>query len=632
MKIYIAVFVKKGMLEKRKNRGQVSIFIIVGIVIVGAILAYFLVRGYYGAENIPAEFKPIYDYYSGCIMEKAQEAIDLAGTQGGRVYVDSYIPGSQYAPFSNQLNFLGFPVPYWYYVAGNGLIKEQVPKKSNIEDEIGRYVEEHINECDLERFYEQGYFINLGTPKADVTINDGSVDVNLNQEISASKDEGSARKSSYSVSVASKLGKFYSVALNLYNRQAKDAFLENYTIDVLNLYAPVSGVAIQCSPKIWNTREVVDDLQNALEANIASIKFDGNYYVLANKESKYFVVKEGVDEQVNLLYSKSWPTKVEVYGEGAGKDLLTAGIVGTQNGLGALGFCYSPYHFVYDLSFPVMFQITDGTELFQFPVAVIVDKNVPRKAVLNEVAEEPEVDLCQYYDQDIKVGVYDANLNPVDADLSFECFSQKCSLGKTKGGEFSGKSPTCANGYIVAKAEGYKEGKQLFSTNEESLTDIILDKEYSVNVVLNMDGKEVKDNAFIGFTKDDGETISAVVPGYTKIALTEGNYKVKVYIYGNSSLSIPASTKRECQQVSQTGFLGFFGLTEEKCFDIKIPETNIDYALMGGGVGDEYLLASELAKGNMQIDVSSFRTPSSLEQLQYNFESFDSQSISVVLK
>ena len=132
--------------EKIKNnvRGQMTIFVVIALVIVAGILVFLLVKGNISG-GISKNLEPVYNYYDSCINEKTREAIDAAGSQGGYVNPPNYVPGSEYAPSSSQLNFLGFPVPYWFYVSENGVVKEQVPKKADIEKQIADYVKNNIS-------------------------------------------------------------------------------------------------------------------------------------------------------------------------------------------------------------------------------------------------------------------------------------------------------------------------------------------------------------------------------------------------------------------------------------------------------------------------------------------------------
>ena len=613
----------------RSRKGQVAVFVIVALLVVAGIVVYFVVRGEVSLGDIPANLVPVFDYYQSCVESEAKVAIQLAGAQGGRVDAGIYIPGSEYAPFSSQLNFLGSPVPYWYYIAGNGLIKENKPSKSEMEQEIAEYIQEGLEFCRFGSFLEQGYDVKIGSPLVNVVVEDGLVKVDVAAEVSVVRGEESARKTEHKIEIDSKLGKFYDLASEIYDKQKEEAFLENYAVDTLYLYAPVEGVEIQCGPKIWSTQKVMQDLKEALAENFARIKFKGNYYELQDEDNEYFVLDKNVDEVINVMYSTDWPTKIEISGEGVDDEVLMAEAVGTQAGLGAMGFCYVPYHFVYDVSFPTMIQIYDNENLFQFPVAVIIDNNVQRKANLGEgIDEEEEFDLCQFKEQEIEVNIFDINLNRVDANLSFECFDKRCRLGESADGNFRGFAPQCVNGFLQLRAEGFADKSQLMSTNRESFADVILEREYELDVELEIGGGELEGSAVASFTRDDGRTTSVALPEFNKAKLIEGNYDILVYVYGNSSLTLPATTEYKCVEVPKQGLLSaFFGATEENCFEITLPATKVDFALVGGGKTSTYILEDELKKGKMKISVSELPRPNSLDQLQQNFELFETRRV-----
>jgi len=610
--------------EKIKNnvRGQMTIFVVIALVIVAGILVFLLVKGNISG-GISKNLEPVYNYYDSCINEKTREAIDAAGSQGGYVNPPNYVPGSEYAPSSSQLNFLGFPVPYWFYVSENGVVKEQVPKKADIEKQIADYVKNKISECSYDSFYVQGYSISFSEPRINININDAFVAVNVVSDLKVSKGDESAEVKQHNVEVTSNFGKLYADAVQIYNAERSNAFLENYGIDVLRLYAPVDGVEAQCSAKMWKTQEVVDNLTSALESNVAAIKFKGS----EQGAKSYFVVNSPISENVNLIYSRQWPTKVRIYGDNVNQGVMVAQPIGGQQALGVMGFCYIPYHFVYDLSYPVLIQVYKDNEIFQFPVVVVIDKNLPRQADLGSPLfgqGEGDVDICSYKTQPVTINTYDVGLNKINVNLSYQCLNQQCLIGSTRDGMFSGNIPACVNGYVVANALGYAEKQQLFSSNLESSADLILDREYDVNVTVLIDGKGMSGNALVVLqNKDSGKAISTMVPDGSKIKLSEGNYAIKVYAYGNSSINVPELTKTECTQVSSGGLGGLFGATEEKCVDVTIPATTITSGLMGGGNTETYLLASDLEKGKIELNVQGLPSPTSLEQLQTNLEMFD---------
>ena len=120
--------------------------------------------------------------------------------------------------------------------------------------------------------------------------------------------------------------------------------------------------------RVFVEEDIKDVIVEGIAANIPMLKLEGSYYELASAEESYFVSDIGrkIDENVNFMYSPSWPTSIEIYGD------MVAKPVGLQEGMGMMGFCYVPYHFVYDINFPVLIQFWDEKELFQFPVAVVL--------------------------------------------------------------------------------------------------------------------------------------------------------------------------------------------------------------------------------------------------------------------
>lgn len=607
----------------RGNKGQMAIIVIIGIGLLAAIIAYFAFNVGRGVESIPVELSPVYDYYASCVEQEARAAVDLAGTQGGRVFLPEYVPGSEYAPFSSQLGFLGFGVPYWLSISGNGLIEESIPTRQEMEKEMAEFINGRLEDCDFEDFAKQGVQVQAGIPKAKVSISDKSVQIEVIAEINANKGESSARKTEHKVQISSGLGELYDAAVLVYSKQKEDAFLEKFSEDVLRLYAPVDGVEISCTPKIWKVQDVENEIKKALEFNIASVRNRPK----SGGGADYFYADAGTSIPASFMYSQEWPTKIEITGTQG--NLMIAQPVGNSQGMGAMGFCYAPYHFVYDIRFPVMIQLVrDDGEIFQFPIIVVIDKNLPREGLAARIADDVEkTNVCAFATQDVEVGVYDVQLKKVDANISYQCFEQECELGQSKEGVFKGKAPACLNGQIIARSEGYSEKKVLFSSSKESQTEVVLDKEFEVALSLSVDGKPLSGQALVTF--EGQRSFGASLPSAEKVKLSEGAYNVSVYIYGNSSITLPETTKRECTQVTKGGIFGFFGSTKEECFDITIPSTKIESAIVGGGSSEVYLLPEMLGNGTLKMDVKGFPRPGSLEQLQNNYELFSNSGVDV---
>jgi len=638
------------------KKGQVTIFIIVAIVIIGVIVGFFALRDTIDVRGIPSNIEPIYVNFLSCLEEDTLVGIDILESHGGYIELPEFEAGSGYMPFSSQLEFLGNPIPYWYYVSGNNVQKEQIPSRIEMEEQLGDFITDKIKGCRFDSYYEQGFEISLGSleegetseeSKAKVDILDNEVKVNLDMELNINRGENEEESFSirnHEVSVKSDLGKLYESAKKVYEYEQESLFLENYGVDVLRFYAPVDGVEISCSPKIWSADSVFDKLQEAVEANTLALKSSGKKddYFSANLENQ-----AGIDSKINVrfLNSKNWPNGFEVApSEG---NILMASPVGNHPGMGVLGFCYVPYHFVYNMRYPVLVQLSSSEsnegEIFQFPVTIIIQGNKPREAldvsaVGSEGMEVP--DLCKYKNTLIEVNTYDVKLNPVETDVSYECLGVKCDIGKTSLTKpLRGLFPQCVNGFIRAEAEGFEDSKYLYSTtsisDESESVEIVLDRLYDLNIDLKLDRRDYGREAIISFipVNSGKKSRTIVYPEQKNINLSEGEYEVQVQVYKNSELKLPSTTTEKCIEVPQTGIAGVFGLTSEKCFDVEIPEQIISNALAGGGKEKYYILESELKDSDtIEINADSLKVPNSIEQLQENYILFEDKGLDIMFK
>ena len=403
------------------------------------------------------------------------------------------------------------------------------------------------------------------------------------------------------------------------------------------------GESVDFTVEIWASN--ADPISDTVTVNVSGGNVDSVDHVSTSVRDNFGDTKSfsGSEDSVmtssgiglgNILpgrdNSRIVVVRIEIVGDGVDDQLMIASPVGVQEGLGIMGFCYAPYHYVYDFSFPVLVQIYNNEEVFQFPVVAVIDKNVPRKAQFFEIDEgEVSEDICEFKTEDIEVNLYDTNLNKVDGEISYQCFNQRCRLGETKGGKFVGKAPACYNGQLLIKGNDFSEKKEFFSTNKDRYIDVILDKEREVEIELKVGGKPLgSKTAIVSFAgKNGGRTVSTALPEVSRVKLSEGSYDLTVYVYGDSSIIISSSTKTQCTEVPRAGILGFFGSTKEKCFDITVPETKVEYALRGGGKSNIYLLDNQLQNGKLTLEVDEMPLPKNIGELQFNYASFETKGV-----
>lgn len=117
-----------------QNRGQIAIFVIIAIVLIGAISLFFVLHKNTSVkETSDPETNKIYNEISGCIKQTTEEGLNGLGLQGG------------YYIISTESENLGEPrvnVPY-YILQSNNL----VPSKKDIEQQLNLYLDYYTENC-----------------------------------------------------------------------------------------------------------------------------------------------------------------------------------------------------------------------------------------------------------------------------------------------------------------------------------------------------------------------------------------------------------------------------------------------------------------------------------------------------
>ena len=78
------------------KRGQVTIFVILALIIIAGVAAYFLLSGTLApTTQIPQEFQPIYNSYVSCLQDTVKSGITALEGQGGYISLPPFEPGSK---------------------------------------------------------------------------------------------------------------------------------------------------------------------------------------------------------------------------------------------------------------------------------------------------------------------------------------------------------------------------------------------------------------------------------------------------------------------------------------------------------------------------------------------------------
>ena len=164
------------------KQGQVTVFIILGIVLIliFLIIYYIAARVEVSVKPTKTELMPVRNYVQACLDTSSKEAIRTIGFKGG---------------YSN-------PAKTIKYNSVIFTLYDSIPKQSEIEESIAKEVLNKFNSCFNEEIIENiGFDIKIGEKESLVNIYNQSVFVKLNMPISLEKTDYKTELSEFSSTV-----------------------------------------------------------------------------------------------------------------------------------------------------------------------------------------------------------------------------------------------------------------------------------------------------------------------------------------------------------------------------------------------------------------------------------------------
>ncbi len=158
-----------------KERGQVTIFIIIAIFIVAGILVYFLIKNQQESSEISSpEAQQVYDYVKNCIEEVGVNVAYQVSENGGYYFPTEKSTESGVA---------------FYYANKIDLS----PSKEEVENELEYWISQNLFFCTKNFVDFPDYKISQGEIKTDAKIESDFVNLNINYPISIQKEESVSR-------------------------------------------------------------------------------------------------------------------------------------------------------------------------------------------------------------------------------------------------------------------------------------------------------------------------------------------------------------------------------------------------------------------------------------------------------
>jgi hypothetical protein len=503
------------------KRAQITIFIIIGIIILLSTGVYLYVReaGVGLPTILQPKTAPIETFITLCLERTARDALNLIGAQGGFLtlppailynptrYVDA-IPG-----IGGGLD--GPKIPYWYYEG-----KTQYPHYSYIQREVELYIEQNIGSCidDFRAFKDEFDIVERSNVTATVLLNEEDTVASIDYAIDVMPkgSEEVTRKDKFIVVMKVKVKKMWRLAGDILKAENENMDFERMTLNFMALHPPseipFSGLTFQCGRMLWSVIDIKQKLERDMQGVVAGVRFrqtDHPPFLAPDDEYEkfrgflagdvlpkqlpppdaydyfqyYFPIgsdNEYPDLIAGAQFKKEWGIRLKVTPSDGVR--MQSGVADLKSKI--LSFlCMNQYHFVYDVTFPVVISVRDPDAfngqgfVFRYAFPVNIFHNRGNRDITPAVYFEPVDrvgDYCEVTSGPVREiivrdKIFRNELSGVE--LNFNCFTQNCKLGTTKTNnrhlQWSGQLPEgCTGAFIIANKSGYLEAKdQIYAQN-----------------------------------------------------------------------------------------------------------------------------------------------------------------------
>lgn len=496
------------MVDKKDNKkGQVTFFIIAGIIILIIFILVFVLSYmttiFRPDRVVPPEMVPLDTMITDCLNTHSKDAITLIGMNGGYLNFPPEIENNPDSYISSNPIFKDIKTPLWRYRGTT-----RIPTEEDMQEDLEKYIEKNVKQCINLEVFESLFIID---PKNELSIDvellskGVSVDMNYPLEVTNRGTGQQTLLNDFRVIVPSRLKTTYELARKIMNAENNDLFVERRTVDLIamDVDIPYTEMEFDCSPKVWKIKDVKNKLKKLMVANLPLIKikntnyneFNANYTYLENHYKWNIMEEEYPSTSVSMTYDEKWPFFMFVTpNDGA---MLSSY---PTRGFDITSFlCMNMWHFVYDVRYPVMVTVKDKQTsdheeyTFNFAFEVGINNNMPDTENFNtqnyQTIDGAEEEFCKETEQslltirtfeNISRGSYEDHIELPGVNLTFTCLKMKCPIGESEV-QFRGADvftttevPYCTQGLLIGEKEGYKTAKKFISTTMDSQTELFL--------------------------------------------------------------------------------------------------------------------------------------------------------------
>ena len=443
------VFKNNSSFLNLDRKAQVTIFVIVGAVILLSAVLYFVISNNLAEQkpsvdipDVSLEARPAVTIVKACLEDVSTEALQKIGKQGGMLNP----PQISYPSYRGEAVLDGpNTIPFWRYLddcdSPSGCEEVNIPPlckpgdcygqptgDNSIQEQLEDYVVDHIDSC-IDNFaaIDQAYDVKKnGEPKVDVIFNDGRTDFLLSYPliITSLTTDNTVEYDKYLEEIDVDLLGMYSMAQDIVRFERSTNYYERETMNLVNIYSgldpdllpPTSEVDFQFKSFVpWVSFDVKETLKYDLLPFMNLITFPNadNFQFIQepgdiNLDDKY--ISDGIYSSFNPKISDEvYPFEVHnIYNydeiffqiDDGATIIKPKNMLDTDNSLLAkmTQLAIQDYRFNYHISYPMVIKISDpfadsynGYD-FQFAIEVNIRNNIPAYENFTYVDMQPNVE------------------------------------------------------------------------------------------------------------------------------------------------------------------------------------------------------------------------------------------------
>jgi len=213
------------------KRGQVTIFVIIGIVLIILILLFIFLREkvYIGpstSQSLESQFPQIREHIEECLVEVAYPRLKQMGLQGG--YINT--PSDTFELHnSNKVSFL------CYNIEDQPYCRSRVLRISDMEQELSEFILQDLQtQClNINAFDKAGLDLIQGQLEITTTINDDTVLLEANFPITIRRGDLVVEESEFSALIQVPLGRLYQASRDIVNAESTNGLFDTVYYSVL---------------------------------------------------------------------------------------------------------------------------------------------------------------------------------------------------------------------------------------------------------------------------------------------------------------------------------------------------------------------------------------------------------------